>query len=780
MTMSKLCVSTMTVLAGLAAMAYDVELTKSDTGSGSSFDNGANWNDDGNPPSSGKTYHVGTGMTLNTRSGTFAGKLLAVDGTINSISATGDTVTWPDLLLLDGSSYNWLNGTASALAGQVTVEGSVLFTGPNGRTDGRPWLNAKFVSGADGDLTLGHASAVTACSEWHLKGDWTEYLGTLRVGSGVTLVPTTNPFTLGGKLVVETGGELYNNNQNWGVTKVGALELADGSTLKMRMFGTNGIQPVEIANSLSIGEDVSLTYMNNRPQGGYTVGQTDKRLAVFKVSAEAAAKPYDLSGVSVPDLAADLRIGPFPRLRHLVDAADATTGGKTVYAKYEDDTSKLYRMKTENGSAQAATSAFLPGNASYWDFAGQPTPDSVGDLYAAKALLFHSDNATSYSFLGLECTIAPSCSIYFQTGSVLFRRWHLTPGSGVSAYTGTQVKDFNGPVTTYGYADSKPITFTAFAYVTLNVNDAVSGNGDLKFTCMAGRGQSGLGSFGLYGDNREFVGNLSFVAPTSTNTWNTEKQQWDDVQFPKLDTSRHLTVAVTNGNAFGGSYAGTTAWRSLHVNCYSQIDVKDSAVFNEPTRGMFVEWGGQVNVAENKSFEIGVPLTLAGELIKKGKGALVLSGTSRFIDGNPATEPVAGTNVLTVSAGKLKVASVQAVNGMAITLAKGTRLVLDAYPTEVGMAETGFVATRWVTPLTTLEDDGVIPVELDLPAGKTTLDGEMTLPICTVTADAAKTLKFRLPKYPTYHRTVTQRTNPDGSVTFLGVFEHRGLAIIVR
>ena len=115
-----------------------------------------------------------------------------------------------------------------------------------------------------------------------------------------------------------------------------------------------------------------------------------------------------------------------------------------------------------------------------------------------------------------------------------------------------------------------------------------------------------------------------------------------------------------------------------------------------------------------------------------------------------------------------------------LTFASGTKLVLDAYPTAPGMTETGFVATRWATPLTTMASDGAIPVEIELPSGQAAPETALILPICTVSPETARNLTFRLPKYPGKCRIVEQRTNADGSITFLARFERRGITICIR
>ena len=765
-------------LAFEAVADEDVYLETSDSKSSSfsSVFSGDHWSDK-EPPSDGKSYYVGADKVIVAKaasSESFAGKYLAVAGELYMKMNTGDGMTWGDLRMLDGSVYTWEN--PSALYGRVSFSGAVSFVAPwRSNNDGRPFLYADFVSGNDAVLTLARTSVGTGKSDWYTNCKWSEFMGTLCLSNGVHFLPMVSPFTLGGTVAVGSGAYLKNNSQNNATITLGGLEMANGSCLQMKMYGSNGISPISITNHLYFGSDVTLAYFNNAPVYGYEAG-TPKKLTAFNLSAEAAAAGYDLSGVHVPDLALSLRLGPLPRLRHLVSESNVQTGGETIYIAYEDDPSKLYVMKTENDSADATKSAFVNDN--YWnmDLAGVPTAGSVGDLYSARSILFHKSNASAYAFPDLEFTIAPDRPVYLQTESVTFKRWHFTPGSSLSAYTGGYVKDMYGPIETYSYAGSTRIVFRALMYCNVNVHGGIHGSGELKFTCGEGGGQQSTGGFRLYGDNSGFSGDMAFSATHMTNTWDSTAGAWKDTQFPKLETSRYLTVVITNGNALGGVYSGTAAWKSLLVDCYSRISVTDDAVFDEPTRGMAVMWGAQLHVAQGKTFKVGVPLTLAGELRKVGLGTLTLAGEARFIDGNASTEPLAGTNVLYVAGGALKVASTNAVNGMAITFAEGTRLLVDPSPTAEGMSTTGFLATRWAEPLASESPDGAISLEVDgeLPAAG------ITVPICTVSAAAAETLKFKLQRRSKYRESVERLVNPDGTVTFLAGYESTGMSIIFR
>lgn len=749
-----------------------LEVGDSEDSAFSSVFSGEHWSDR-LEPSPGKSYYVGADKVIvladSSSAGTFKGDCLVVEGGVYARAATSYTMTWPDLRMLGGSRYRWEN--PSVLNGRVTVSGRVAFVAP-WRTDGRPFLGADFLSGPDGFLTLSRSSVSDGGSAWHATGDWSGFTGTLCLSNGVQFVPSVSVFSLGGTVRVESGAYLKNSSQNNASITFGGLEMSDGSTLQMKMYGSNGISPITITNSLSFGGDVTLSYFNNAPVYGYEVGSA-KKLHAFSLSAEAAARGHDLSGVSVPDLKDSLRIGPFPRLRHLSAEADAQTGGEKIYIKYEDDNSAIHYMSVANASTDASQSAFV--SADYWrdGFAGQPSMDSVGDLYAGQNILFHASNALFYEFPGLEFTIGPGRTVYLQTESVQFGAWHFTPGSALLAYTGGYGKEMRGPVRIYSWDGSDGVTFRTWQYCTVDVLGGISGTGELTLSCGTSGGQSSIGGFGLYGDNSGFGGDFVFSAPVSTNTWDAASGAWKDTQFPKLDVGRYLTVSVTNGNAFGGTYVGSAAWKSLLVGSYTLIDAGDDVSFDEPTRGMAVMWGGQLRVAQGKTFRIGVPLTLAGEIRKLGAGTLELAGEARFIDGRSSTEPAAGTNALYVADGAVRIAATNAADGIAMTFAQGARLVVDPDEDADGMSVYGFMATRWPTPLVSESEDGKIAVEV---SGEIPAQG-VTVPICTVTAAAAETVAFRLPRRARCRAYVDERRNSDGTVTFVARYEPQGMVI---
>ena len=126
----------------------------------------------------------------------------------------------------------------------------------------------------------------------------------------------------------------------------------------------------------------------------------------------------------------------------------------------------------------------------------------------------------------------------------------------------------------------------------------------------------------------------------------------------------------------------------------------------------------------------------------------------------------------------MKVSSKTAADGLAVTFAEGTRLIVPAD------SEDGYYNVKWDAPLTINTTSGKLPVEVEMTGNEGT--GDITVPICTFNATAAAEIpetsfmvlrasnKF-LQKGP-----VTKRTNGDGSVTYLATLGMVGTQIMIR
>ena len=444
------------------------------------------------------------------------------------------------------------------------------------------------------------------------------------------------------------------------------------------------------------------------------------------------------------------------------------TGGKIVRLVIGDNGADVYTMNVQNGSDEAG-SAFTAGNESYWTDSRVPQRNSTGYLLAKNSICWAGNNAFFYTNMTL---VATSGYVYMQCAELGFESIHLTGSSQMSSYSGPSVKDVYGDI--YVETDSRYLVYTDR---TVNLHGALHGDRNFVISTPTPHLKP-IGFMGLYGDNRDFHGAISVTAKSDDRDPSTTN--WNDYRYPLTWKSRYFTLTITNETALGGTYVGDAAWKSFHINCAALIKVLNDVRFVEPTRGMFVDGEGQIYVATGKRFAIGVPLTMGGTLSKSGPGVLELCGEARFIDGDPLTEPLAGTNVLSVS-GPVKISSVDAVNGMSITFARDATLLLDFRPSGIGMMDTGFRATRWATPFTVNTDDGKIPVVFD--DGTPAIDdsvSEYRLPICTVSSGVANGVQFAIPKIRGHRLMLEKRTNSDGSVTIVAVYRKIGFRLSIR
>jgi hypothetical protein len=163
-------------------------------------------------------------------------------------------------------------------------------------------------------------------------------------------------------------------------------------------------------------------------------------------------------------------------------------------------------------------------------------------------------------------------------------------------------------------------------------------------------------------------------------------------------------------------------------------------------------------------------------MVKDGLGTLELGGSARFGDGAVSTAPTAGTNELEIAAGALKVTSETACDGLAITFAEGTRLIVPRNSAK------GLYDVKWSNPITVNTLDGKLPVEVDFDAN-TEEGGDVV--ICTVSAAAAESLPpetfVSVRKRGGFTLNATRkRVNADGSVSYVARFCKKGVRISIR
>lgn len=306
----------------------------------------------------------------------------------------------------------------------------------------------------------------------------------------------------------------------------------------------------------------------------------------------------------------------------------------------------------------------------------------------------------------------------------------------------------------------------------------MSGPGDIKLRSHSGS-HSAAGRAYFTGDNSGFLGQLWLTCPTTTGKSGSTTYYFPDMtktgfcEELKFDEAKNL----------GGTL---DAFRhdALYVDQMSVLwPTKSVTLPAESNRGIKIGTGSDETnrVARFRTdagvvFTVNVPITYNGILMKEGDGTLVLGGKALFKDGEETTAPVALNNRLEICAGRLKVASPSAVDGVAMTFDAGTSLVLPG-------DDVGFRNVKIDNPFDLTKLGGVLPVSFDPETcGE---KRETTFGICTVSAEAAKSLSvdsFKVAKpWKGTKATVVKSTDPaTGYVTFSADIQPTGIVFVIR
>ena len=775
-----------------------VQLTESDTGTGAtttSWRSKLHWSDNA-APSSGKNYYVPAGLTLvhphaadSADNNTWKGGQLAVAGIFHVYANVGDKngCLIPDLVLLDGAEirtdcygpfniYNDVTGTVTVAATMAhpavishhyyntekvranSLRANFTGTSSSALVYTRPLVNYNGVELANGDapfeLRLLDYSFKNYPGTLMLRGintyakliesralNWPNTA--LRVEDGAIFEPY---------YITSNGNLSYNDNTKNMYLRSLAI---DGGQLSLNRNSTyNVLVPlVNVTEGISFGKGSVIAVPTKikdyipfvTPDGAPNDG---KMFRVANLTGAATANLPDVSNAKICYLTNSMEaVGLGLRFY------DGENGSKDLYIAASDIVAMTNANTETTSGDNIQYSAFQSGHADDWTNLETPSADSTLHYWNTAKLCFFQNtelpNATLTIGANASWKIGERLTfkeINFHTG-YSFGLWYTNDTRTITANRLNIVKRA---------AADENATIYVFKDLTLNVNADVCGTGNLLMRNNSKQG----GTVALGHINTNFHGRL------------TVKQNSDST------TKYQFTAVLNDARNFGGAYTmGTNTYNAITFDFFPNLSVTNDAAFTEPTRNMLITGGAQFTVAEGKTLTLANQVTYAGELVKAGAGTLELAGTSRFIDGAAATVPVAGTNVLTVAAGALKVSAKDAAEGLAVSFAEGTKLVVPAD------SEYGYCNTKWNAPLTINTTSGKLPVEVALTSS---IDGTQpfTVAICTVNSTAAGSLPadvFNVRKIGDLRcKSVTTRSNADGSVTYLANFSLNGTKFIIR
>lgn len=315
---------------------------------------------------------------------------------------------------------------------------------------------------------------------------------------------------------------------------------------------------------------------------------------------------------------------------------------------------------------------------------------------------------------------------------------------------------------------------------TINIEASVTGSGTLRVPGTL-RGWDNPSGNVRFSDLSGFTGHLSVAEFSSEETGNGH--------WPSYDKN-YQTLLVKNAASYSGALENLD-YLGVQLGHYSRLRTEAAEVTIPASLncGLYIDgtYGGIVVVDQTDKgvlhvLELGVPLTLNGTMVKEGAGCLKLAGPVRF--GADATEtPSANKNVIEVRGGSLEAASADCLDGVAMSFADATKLVVKLDPTNAY----GLKNVKEATPFTLTGTQTKLPLEFDTSACVGLKDETFTCGVLTVKNSSVAAVRALLPenlsvKVRGYQRaTLKEVPCPElDATTFAFEFERCGFMLLLR
>ena len=412
-------------------------------------------------------------------------------------------------------------------------------------------------------------------------------------------------------------------------------------------------------------------------------------------------------------------------------------------------------------------SSWEQGYSARWDGVAENTPLSSDVTYISYDKQMVTPNFEA-SFIGKRLVFS------YRSLGILFAHNRITVDDLVMVYNGQlrfwsqQTARLYGNITLKnpdgdGYAASIMDASKYTAYIYSNI----SGDGGLRIMGSnertSARSDNPSATVYLKGDNSNLSGRIHV-----TNVEN--------------DPATNLTLRISDARQLGGAMSEFT-YNGIGFSNWSRLQADESFDLVESTRGVYFVGGNYVSIpSAAHTLTLASQTTFAGTVVKEGAGTLALGGVLKFTSAE-SDEPLEGTNVLRVTQGKIRPASKTGADGLAISFAEGTGLLLNPITeTDADVLRYGLYNVKWAEPFDLTETGGKLNVALELPETAAEMPDRFSFGICTVDASVAAELvdNVVLPKIKGRSCTVVPIYNGDGTVTFSATCAKRGFVFAVR
>lgn len=733
----------------------------SESESTASFEAGTNW-EDGNPPENGKCYYVPANSSLrmlNTCKTPFKGDILATAG---GSTWQGSTASIPVYHLLSGASFDMYNNTETFTNGTWTLyrteaDKPVQLRMPqsNHGADRRGVIFKDIVLQGETDTELEFSTWENADDQWaelhpEKGNDFSGFFGTISILSRrpATQQTTFRPsqdenLTFSGTL--KLGENCFLNATNVTANKsvdcsVGNLTMATGADLRIGITET-AVRSLTVTGTFAHADAKVPLVVSAKPLGNVnfingrdgsittltTISPIDGAVFRMKVADEADDTPRFGLDDFVLDYLGKGTLG-LPTVLTSVVREDG-------YDQLKVKAKGIVRKNTNNENAYGTSLT----NGLAWSDGTDPRPG--WDYFANTSVTVP---AGEWTFAGDSLTFGAKSNIngdlyYPDQGRTALHVGRLGLEGGTKVWArSTDAWLFVPQIVTYSSAFG-PAVFQEYGAGRLTVVGEISGAADLFLRYHANKsfGRLDKGYLTFWGANTNLVGKVMLGCESydnqSANTYVANEKE-------------RIEVTVGDGRALGGDMSAF-AYDGLRIRDWALLNVTNTTEFAAANRGVFVDWMGCIGVKEGCVAAFRNPFTFGGRLQKQGAGTLAFGGSAaKFALGSTDSytivdDPVATTNELYVKEGCIMAMAADALNGVAITFAKGTGIKVD-YAATGDVQTCGLRDTKWATPVAFDPDVDAIAVTLEnLPEE---LTEEKTLGVLTVPADQADAIRSKL------------------------------------
>lgn len=382
--------------------------------------------------------------------------------------------------------------------------------------------------------------------------------------------------------------------------------------------------------------------------------------------------------------------------------------------------------------------------------------------------------------------VFPSPGLYFSADTVLFLRSKdnvvsnvFFVGSGEKGVLGLRNNKNDLALHSDRFVVGGRLTIGVRNEIKLRLIGPVEGDENSTITLQSLSGATALcrGWGEMRGDNSHFAGKIRVTS-----------------NYPQtVSYNNFASLIVTSASNLGGPRSSFT-YDALSLDRYGQLDVRESIVLDEPTRGIFVFWIGRMLVAEEKELAIKQQLTVNGRLYKEGAGMLALGGDLRFLDASGAvTEAIpsdATNRTFYVTGGKVKPLSAHALDGLDVVFSNKTSkldvgFALDLHTTDEELRTKGICNVKSPSPLAFLDDNPSKKIPVYVECADETPANEYSFGVMTVTPDCTAVLDLLEVIRPSVLSSYKVKLNrvPDvnaGTVTLVAKLKKYGFAISIR